>query len=152
LIHSKRPTADEIVEFMGRWSNRCPVIIVPTTYSRTPTEVFERSGVSLAIWANHLVRSCITAMRRTARRVQQERSVAALEAEVASVRDVFRLQDAKELEMAEAKYLPSGQASGPPVAAAPTESHAEPVIREPSGPAPVGGQSTLVNLVNGSSH
>ncbi len=154
LIHSKRTAADEIVQFMGRWSKRCPVVIVPTTYSRTPTEVFDKLGVSLVIWANHLVRSCITAMRRTAQRVQQQRSVAALEGEVATVRDVFRLQDAEELEMAEAKYLPSGQACGPLVAACPVEALAGPAVTLPPdmAAARVNEPQPLSGGVNGSSH
>src|ERR671913_318737 len=32
LMHSKLKTADQILAFIREWKNRCPVVIVPTTY------------------------------------------------------------------------------------------------------------------------
>ena len=55
LIHSKQSTATEIFEFMSRWGDRAPVVIVPTMYYATPTELFRQAGVSTVIWANHLI-------------------------------------------------------------------------------------------------
>jgi phosphoenolpyruvate phosphomutase len=107
LIHSKRANPDEILSFMERWSRNCPVVIVPTMYPSTPAQVFERAGVSLVIWANHLMRSCITAMQQAAARIYRERSVQSLEAEIAAVKEVFRLQDVAELTAAESRYLPA---------------------------------------------
>jgi phosphoenolpyruvate phosphomutase len=109
LIHSKRRDADEILEFVRRWANRCPVVIVPTTYYATPTPAFRDAGVSMIIWANHNLRSAISAMRETSRQIRQEQSVAGLESRIAPVRDVFRLQGNEELEAAEKRYLPSTQ-------------------------------------------
>src|SRR5688500_14841082 len=74
LIHSKIATATEILAFMENWNEKCPVVIVPTKYFKTPTDVFEKAGVSLVIWANHLMRSSITAMQNTARQIYAERS------------------------------------------------------------------------------
>jgi phosphoenolpyruvate phosphomutase len=106
LIHSKRSTAEEIVTFMERWDGSCPVVIVPTTYYTTPVEVFGAAGVSVVIWANHLLRSSIAAMQRVAETLYKERMVEAVEQEVVSVEEVFRLQQADELEQAERRYLP----------------------------------------------
>jgi phosphoenolpyruvate phosphomutase len=106
LIHSKRSTPDEILEFTAKWGKTCPVVIVPTMYYKTPTEAFEDAGVSLIIWANHLMRASIAAMQRTAATIYQERSLMSVEPEVVSVKDVFRLQNAQELEKAEEIYLP----------------------------------------------
>lgn len=106
LMHSKKKTADQIVEFMQAWENRCPVVIVPTTYYATPTSVYEEAGISLVIWANHLLRASITAMQKTAAQIYQERSLVSIEGNVATVKEIFRLQNAAELEEAEAKYLP----------------------------------------------
>ncbi len=106
LIHSKRNTPDQILEFVAAFEGRCPVVIVPTMYASTPTEVFEAAGVNLVIWANHLIRSSITAMQAAARQIHSERSVAGLEDRIASVKEIFRLQNAAELEEAEARYLP----------------------------------------------
>jgi phosphoenolpyruvate phosphomutase len=109
LMHSKLATADEILAFMGEWHNRCPVVIVPTKYYSTPTERFEEAGVSLVIWANHLLRASITAMQQTAKTIYDARSLHAVEDAVAGVDEIFRLQNAAELKEAEARYLPRQQ-------------------------------------------
>ena len=61
LIHSKKSTSQEILHFAAEWRNRCPIVIVPTMYYSTPSEVFEQAGIGIAIWANHNVRASITA-------------------------------------------------------------------------------------------
>ena len=107
LMHSKLSTPDQILGFMQAWKDTCPVVIVPTMYYRTPTQVFEEAGVSLVIWANHLLRASITAMQRTAAQIYKDRSLMAVEGEIASVKEIFRLQGEAELTEAEAKYLPA---------------------------------------------
>ncbi len=106
LIHSKQNTATEIFEFMERWGNRAPVVIVPTMYYATPTELFRQAGISTVIWANHLMRASIAAMRETARRIHDDQSLVEVEGRVASVKDIFRLVGNQELEDAERRYLP----------------------------------------------
>ena len=106
LIHSKKSTPTEILQFAKEWANRCPIVIVPTMYYSTPTEVFEQAGIRVVIWANHNVRAAITAMQRTTRTIFAERSVASLEDSIAPVKEVFRLQNAEELLAAEERYLP----------------------------------------------
>ena len=111
LIHSASSAPDEVLAFMGEWGNRCPVVVVPTKYYATPTEVFEDHGFSLVIWANHLLRSSISAMQRTAKRIYEEENLRSTEDNVASVDEIFRLQGAQELKEAENRYLPSAEKS-----------------------------------------
>ena len=106
LIHSKISAADQVEAFMAAWQATCPVIVVPTTYYRTPTEIFDAIGISLVIWANHLMRSSITVMQKTAAKIHQEQSLLNVEDKIASINEVFRLQDTTELRIAEQKYLP----------------------------------------------
>jgi phosphoenolpyruvate phosphomutase len=106
LIHSKKTDPGEIFEFCRLWDNRAPVIIVPTTYYATPTDLFRQAGVSTVIWANHLMRSSIVAMRETARRIHEDQSLSEVEGRVATVKDIFRLVGNAELEAAERRYLP----------------------------------------------
>jgi phosphoenolpyruvate phosphomutase len=115
LIHSKLSTPDQILEFMGEWTNPCPVVIVPTMYYATPTRVFEDAGVSLIIWANHLLRSGISTMQQVARTIYQEQSLLTVEEDIASVDEVFRLQGEAELRAAEKKYLPVHVAAEEPI-------------------------------------
>ncbi len=107
LIHSKQRTGDEVLEFLRRWDRRCPVVLVPTSYYRTPVSEFEAAGASLVIWANHNLRASITAMRETSRQIQREQSLVGVEERVAPMKDVFALTDNDELEAAEARYLPT---------------------------------------------
>jgi phosphoenolpyruvate phosphomutase len=112
LIHSKKGTPEEIFAFMEAWGDRLPVVIVPTMYYSTPTEEFEAAGVSLVIWANHLVRASVAAMQATARQIFDDRSLHSVESEVVSVKEIFRLQNAQELGEAESRYLPGKKPGG----------------------------------------
>ncbi|MBO6948149.1 MAG: phosphoenolpyruvate mutase [Rhodospirillales bacterium] len=105
LIHSKKSTADEVLEFTKEWANRCPVVIVPTKYYSTPTDEFRNAGISLAIWANHNLRTSIAAMRETTARIHRDQSLAGVENSIVSVSEVFALQGADELKQAEDRYL-----------------------------------------------
>ncbi len=123
LIHSKKSTPREVLAFMDQWQGGCPVVIVPTMYYQTPTSVFQEAGVSLVIWANHLMRSTITAMQQTAAKIYSEQSLISVEPEIASVQEIFRLQDVQELTMAEREYLPPQNGSTMPVG--PSKKHVE---------------------------
>ena len=105
VIHSKRSTADEVLAFCEAWGNRCPVILIPTKYYRTPTSAFEAVGAAAVIWANHNLRASIAAMRETSRRIFADRSLVAIEDRVAPLGDVFELTGNDELEAAERRYL-----------------------------------------------
>ena len=110
LIHSKKATPDQVLAFAKAWANRCPLVIAPTTYYSTPVEVFEQAGIAIVIWANQNVRSAIAAMQETTRRIFTERSVQNVEDGIVPVKEVFRLQNAEELLLAEERYLPKGRA------------------------------------------
>jgi phosphoenolpyruvate phosphomutase len=107
LVHSKKSHAGEITGFMDRWDRRCPIVIVPTMYYATPADTFRLAGISLVIWANHLVRASIAAMRDTASRIAESESLLEVEGRVTSVREIFRLTGNDELEEATRRYLPA---------------------------------------------
>ncbi|WP_376087488.1 phosphoenolpyruvate mutase [Roseomonas sp. CCTCC AB2023176] len=111
LIHSKKAVANEILEFTARWGGRSPVVIVPTMYYATPTEAFRRAGVSTIIWANHILRASIVAMRETAAQIHEDESLVRVEGNVATVKDIFRIVGNAELEEAERRYLPAKPAA-----------------------------------------
>ncbi len=106
LIHSALAVPDEILAFKREWGARCPVVIVPTRYYATPTDVFRQHGFSVVIWANHLLRAAVTAMQKTARVVKDSEHLLSVEDNIAPVSEIFRLQDAAELQEAEKRYLP----------------------------------------------
>ena len=106
LIHSSLSNPDEIISFKKEWREKCPVLIVPTKYYSTPTEIFEKNKISIVIWANHILRSGISAMQDTAKQIYEDKNLLDIEDNVATVSEIFRLQGAKELENSESKYLP----------------------------------------------
>ena len=107
LVHSKQSNANEILAFQSEWDNRCPVVIVPTTYYGTPTQQFRDAGISTIIWANHSIRASIHAMREVTKSIHDQQSIAGVEGRIASVRDIFDLAGNAELSAAEKRYLPS---------------------------------------------
>jgi phosphoenolpyruvate phosphomutase len=109
LIHSKRADPSEILAFAEAWQGRCPLVIVPTTYASTPSAVFRRAGIRLVVWGNALIRASVAAMQRVARAVQEGETLIDVEADIASVAEIFRLQGADELLQAERLYAPSGR-------------------------------------------
>ncbi len=106
LMHSALRSPVEILAFLKEWANRLPVVIVPTKYYQTPTDVFRDAGVSVVIWANHLMRSSLSAMQATAKTIFTDQTLLNVEEKVAPLADVFRIQGENELEQAEKRYLP----------------------------------------------
>ena len=104
LIHSKRPDAVEVLEFAERWRRRTPLLAVPTTYPTTSTDVLCRAGVTTVIWANHIFRGAVVAMRRIARQIHAQQSIAGIENDIASVNEILDLVDTNELLNAERRY------------------------------------------------
>src|ERR1700689_1550980 len=111
LIHSKLSKPDEIVTFAREWARRLPLVIVPTRYYSTPTAVFREAGISTVIWANHLVRSAVSAMQSVAKEIYESRTLVNVEDRVVSVNEIFRLQDADEYSAAERLYLSASESS-----------------------------------------
>lgn len=107
LVHSKRADCSEIDAFMKEWAGRHPVVIVPTKYYATPTEHFERLGISLVIWANHSIRAAVNAIQQVTRTIAADRHLRNVEGGIASVAELFRLCGADELLEAEKRYLPT---------------------------------------------
>ncbi len=111
LIHSKLSKPDEIVTFAREWARRLPLVIVPTRYYSTPTGVFRDAGISTVIWANHLVRSAVSAMQSVAKEIHESETLVNVEDRIVPVNEIFRLQDADEYSAAERLYLSSAAAS-----------------------------------------
>jgi phosphoenolpyruvate phosphomutase len=111
LIHSKLSKPDEILTFAREWAGRGPLVIVPTKYYSTPTDAFRQAGISTVIWANHLLRGAASTMQAIAKEIHDSETLVNVEDRVATVNEIFRLQDADEYSAAESVYLSSATAS-----------------------------------------
>ena len=65
MIHSKAKEPDEILSFLRAFrahDNATPLVVVPTTYSRTARTTLYDAGANVIIYANHLIRARIKAV------------------------------------------------------------------------------------------
>lgn len=144
VIHSKKSTADEILEFCRQWENRAPVVLIPTKYYRTPTDRFRDANAAMVIWANHNLRSSIQAMRDTCAKLKAQETLLEVEDAVAPLADVFALAGAQELEQAEKRYLSTRDPARAVILAATRgEGLGELTADRPKCMVPVRGQSLL---------
>ncbi len=69
MVHSKEKTPKEVLEFCRaykKFKRRVPLVAVPTTYDTITEHELQKAGVSIVIYANHLLRSAYPAMVKTA--------------------------------------------------------------------------------------
>jgi phosphoenolpyruvate phosphomutase len=96
MIHSKEKSSKEIEDFCARYKQfekRVPIIVVPTSYSHITEEQLAEMGVSVVIYANHLLRSAFPAMVNTAEIIlRNERALEASE-NCMSIKDIITLID-----------------------------------------------------------
>src|SRR3989344_5171799 len=69
MIHSKEKDPAEVFSFCRRYSafeKKVPLIVVPSTFSHVSETELKENGVSVVIYANHLLRSAYPAMSKAA--------------------------------------------------------------------------------------
>ena len=94
LVHSKQKTPDEIEAFIKAWDGKVPIALVPTAYPQmTVARVRELRKVGLLIWGNHAIRAAVGAMRATFARIRKDGGIHGVEASIATVDEVFDLQE-----------------------------------------------------------
>ncbi|MCL1903602.1 MAG: phosphoenolpyruvate mutase [Oscillospiraceae bacterium] len=119
LVHSKLANPKDIFEFLGAFKRETPIFIVPTKYYSIPVKQLTKDPrISGIIWANHNVRSCVTAMQQVCAKIYKDNSIANVEGAIASVSEIFRLQKNEEYLEMEKEYMPSGSGFGAVVLAA----------------------------------
>jgi len=67
MIHSKEKSPDEVLSFLERYnrelgSDRMPIVAVPTTYNSITERELADEGVSVCIYANHMLRAAYPSM------------------------------------------------------------------------------------------
>lgn len=71
-------------------------MIVPTTYPDWHADDAAKAGVSVIIYANQGLRAIVAALRSTYESINSLGTASQLTTEIASVKDVFRLQRLRE--------------------------------------------------------
>lgn len=91
LIHSKSDEPDEIFEFVTKFRSfsEATLIVVPTTFNQVKFSEFEKIGVNIVIYANHLLRSSYPAMVTTAKSILKNGRSKEIEPNLMSVKDII---------------------------------------------------------------
>ena len=103
VIHSKKTTPIEILEFCKKWQQKAPVLIIPTKYEAKPLSQYANLGITAAIFANHLMRASIKAMRDISRQIMKHHQSTNLD--IATLDELFKLTRMQDLLDDEQKYL-----------------------------------------------
>ncbi len=72
LIHSKEKNPKQIIQFSKKFTKskyKKPIVAVPSTYSSTYENTLQKSGVSIIIYANHLLRASYPSMMNVAKSI-----------------------------------------------------------------------------------
>jgi phosphoenolpyruvate phosphomutase len=96
------------VAFSRAWDRPTPLVCVPTTYASATTADLWQAGYRMVIFANHGIRASIKAVRQALGDLRRAGSAAAIDAQIASLGDVYDLVDVAGLEADERAYLPAG--------------------------------------------
>lgn len=106
LVHSKQRTAGEVLEFVAAWDGSVPIVLVPTAYPSLTEAAMKATGrIGLVIYGNHAIRAAVTAMRQVFRQIGQDGGIAAADAGIVPVEEIFRLQDVPGMKAREARFL-----------------------------------------------
>jgi phosphoenolpyruvate phosphomutase len=94
LIHSKSSSADEVIEFAGRWDGRAPLIVIPTTYPALSLQTAHDAGISAVIYANQLMRASMRAMRDLMNEFMAVDKLIECATDLATVAELLNVSDA----------------------------------------------------------
>lgn len=94
MIHSRRKTACEILEFcekLREFSPSIPIIVVPTSYNQITAKELGEAGINVVIYANHMLRAAYPGMRMVAESIlNNDRSLEAEES-LLSIKEILEL-------------------------------------------------------------
>jgi len=106
LVHSRQNTPDEILAFCHAWSGRVPLVLVPTSYPQLSfAQVAALGKVGMIICGNHAIRAAVAAMRATFARILADGGISGIEADIATVAEIFALQGDDTMRKLEARFL-----------------------------------------------
>ncbi len=94
MIHSNEKTADEILTFCkeyAKFTDRVPLVAVPSTYSQTTEDELAAAGVNIVIYANQLLRSAYPAMVQVAESILRHGRASEAEDLCMPIKDIISL-------------------------------------------------------------
>lgn len=94
MIHSRKKDGQEIFEFCANYKDRgmkAPLVVVPTAFPHVYDHELQKAGVSMVIYANHLLRAAYPAMVKTAETILRNGRSLEVEDSLMPVKDLLSL-------------------------------------------------------------
>lgn len=88
VVHSTHPEGVDILEVASRWTYDCPLIAIPTAYSRVPLEKLQATAIGTVIIANQLLRASHKAMVEIASQLRDTPQVSQHETDISTMREI----------------------------------------------------------------
>jgi phosphoenolpyruvate phosphomutase len=111
LIHSRKTHPGEIAEFASRWDLDVPLAVVPTNYPSVTMGELEELGIRIVIYANQALRASVRASDDALRSIMDMQSSSGIEDRLASVEEIFELQEVARMNAEERAILEAAQQS-----------------------------------------
>lgn len=94
MIHSREKTPNEIFEFAEKYQEfgeNTPLIVVPTSFNQVYEKEFQKKGINIVIYANHLIRSAYPAMLETAKTILENERSKEVDKNCLSIKEILNL-------------------------------------------------------------
>jgi len=94
MIHSRKKDPAEIFEFCrlyAKFGEKKPLVVVPSSFNSVKEDEFEKAGVNVVIYANHLLRSAFPAMQSTAQSILKNSRSLECDDELLSIKEILEL-------------------------------------------------------------
>lgn len=94
MIHSRKKDPAEIFMFLEAFRQHdttTPIVLVPTSYNAITEEEFRRRGANIVIYANHLMRAAVPAVRRAAESILEHHRSLECDSELMPFSEIIRL-------------------------------------------------------------
>ena len=91
MIHSNKKDPNEIFDFCKKYKHDVPLMIVPSTFNTIAEDEWERRGVNIICYANHMLRSAYPAMLETAKSILKNKRSFECSDKCISLNDILNL-------------------------------------------------------------
>ncbi|MFT5276143.1 MAG: phosphoenolpyruvate mutase [Arenicella sp.] len=94
MIHSKEKTPDEVFEFCAKYSGQSsslPILVVPSSYNTVTEAELEKAGVSIVVYANHMLRAAYPGMTEVAHSILENGRSSDAADKCMSIKDILEL-------------------------------------------------------------
>lgn len=94
MIHNKNKDTTKLFKFLDEYSKfdcRVPIVVAPSAYSHVSEKELQDAGVSVVIYANHLLRSAYPVMKKTAEMILEHERAHEVEEFCMPIKEILEL-------------------------------------------------------------